>query len=34
MTEFVPLRPKTYSYLDDYDNEHKKSKGTKRCVIK
>ena len=34
MTEFVPLRPKTYSYLDDYGNEHKKSKGTKRCVIK
>ena len=34
MTEFVRLRPKTYSYLDDYGNEHKKSKGTKRCVIK
>ena len=23
-----------HSYLDDYGNEHKKSKGTKRCVIK
>ena len=32
--EFVALRPKTYSYLDDYGNEHKKSKSTKRCVIK
>ena len=34
MIEFSALRPKTYSYLDDYGNEHKKSKGTKRCVIK
>ena len=34
MTEFVALRPKTYSYLDDYCNKRKKSKGTKRCVIK
>ena len=34
MIEFVALRPKTYSYLDDYGNKHKKSKGTKRCVIK
>ena len=33
MIEFVALRPKTYSYLDAYGNEHKKSKGTKRCVI-
>ena len=32
--EFVALRPKAYSYLDDDGNEHKKSKGTKRCVIK
>ena len=31
MTEVVALRPKAYAYLDD---EHKKSKGTKRCVIK
>ena len=34
MTEFVALRPKTYAYLDDDGNKHKKSKGTKRCVIK
>ena len=34
MTEFVALRPKSYSYLDDDCNEHNKSKGTKMCVIK
>ena len=34
ITEFVALRPKTYSYLDDNCNEHKKAKGTKKCVIK
>ena len=34
ITELVALRPKAYSYLDDDANEHKKSKGTKRCVIK
>ena len=34
MTEFVVLRPKTYSYLDDNCNEHKKAKSTKKCVIK
>ena len=34
ITEFVALRPKAYSYLDDDGNEHKKSKGTKKCVIK
>ena len=34
MTENVALRPKAYAYLDDDCNEHKKSKGTKRCVIK
>ena len=34
MIESVALRPKTYSYLDDYGNKHKKSKGTKSCVIK
>ena len=32
--EFVALRPKTYAYLDDDGNDHKKAKGTKRCVIK
>ena len=34
ITEVVVLRPKAYAYLDDDGNEHKKSKGTKRCVIK
>ena len=34
MTEFFALRPKTYSYLMDYDSEAKKVKGTKKCVIK
>ena len=34
ITEFVALRPKAYSYLDDDGNEHKKSKGTKKCVVK
>ena len=34
MIEFVGLRVKTYAYLMDDDNEHKKSKGTKKCVIK
>ena len=34
MTEFVALRAKAYAYLDDDGNEHKKSKGTKRWVIK
>ena len=29
ITEFVALRPKTYSCLDDTCNEHKKAKGTK-----
>ena len=34
ITEFVALRAKAYSYLDDDGNEHKKSKGTKRCITK
>ena len=34
ITEFVALRAKAYSYLDDGGNEHKKFKGTKKCVIK
>ena len=32
--DFVALRPKTYSYLTDDCKEDKKSKGTKKCVIK
>ena len=34
ITEFVNLRPKTYSYLTDDGKEDKKAKGTKKCVIK
>ena len=34
ITEFVALRPKTNSYLDDNCNKYKKAKGTKKCVIK
>ena len=34
ITEFVTLRPKTYSYLTDDGKEYKKDKGTKKCVIK
>ena len=33
-TEFVTLRPKTYSYLTDDSKEDKKAKGTKKWVIK
>ena len=34
MAKFVGLRAKTYSYLIDGGSEDKKSKGTKKCVIK
>ena len=34
ITEFVTLRPKTYSFLTDDVKEDKKAKGTKKCVIK
>ena len=34
MTEFVALRPKTYSYLIDGGSNYKKTKGTKKFVIK
>ena len=34
MKEFCALRAKTYSYLMDDNSEVKKSKGTKKCVIK
>ena len=34
ITEFVALRPKTYSYLTDDCKEDKKAKGTKKCMIK
>ena len=34
MKEFVALRAKTYSYVMDDDSEHKKAKGTRKCIIK
>ena len=34
ITEFIALRPKTYSYLTDNDKIDKKAKRTKKCVIK
>ena len=34
ITEFVALRPKTYSYLTDDCKEDKKAKGTNKCVRK
>ena len=33
MKEFVGLRAKTCSYLKDNNDEDKKAKGTKKCVI-
>ena len=34
MIKFLGLRAKTYSYLIDDGSEDKKSKDTKKCVIK
>ena len=34
IAEVVALRPKTYAYLMDDRSDHKKAKGTKKCVIK
>ena len=34
MKQFVGLRAKTYNYLKDNNNEYKKAKGKKMCVIK
>ena len=34
MKEFVGLRAKTYSYLKDNNDEDKKAKSTKKCIIK
>ena len=34
ITEFTALKPKTYSYLTDDCKEDKKTKETKKCVIK
>ena len=32
MTDFVDLRPKSYSYLIEDGNKDKKAKGTKKYV--
>ena len=34
MTEIVALRATAYAYLMDDGSEHKKVKGTKKCVVK
>ena len=34
ITEFVTLKPKTYSFLTDDGKKDKKTKGTKKCIIK
>ena len=34
MKEFVTLRAKAYAYLMKDGSEHKKAKGTKKCIIK
>ena len=34
MKDFVGLRAKTYNYLKDNNNEDKKAKDPKKCVIK
>ena len=34
ITEFVTLRPKTYSFVTNDGKEDKKAKGTKKCIIK
>ena len=33
ITDFITLRPKTYSYLTDNNKIDKKAKGTKKCAI-
>ena len=34
MKEFVTDRLKSYIYLKDNDDDYKKAKGTKECVVK
>ena len=34
MKKYVGLKAKTYSYLKDNNDEDKKAKTTKKCVIK
>ena len=34
MKELVGLRAKTYTYLKENNNEDRKAKGIKKCIIK
>ena len=34
MIQFIALRAKAYAYLKEDGSEHKKAKGTKKCIIK
>ena len=34
MKEFATLRPKTSNYLSGNNDQDKKAKGTKKCLIK
>ena len=34
MKKFAALRAKTYIYLTDNNDEHRKAKDTKKCAIK
>ena len=34
MIEFYALTTKAYAYLMEDGSEHKKAKGTKKCIIK
>ena len=34
MKKFISLRPRTYAYLKDNDDENKKARSTKRCAVK
>ena len=34
ITDFVALKPKTYSYLMNDGNSDKEAEGAKKCVIK
>ena len=34
MTEFVALRAKAYAFKNEDGSEHKKGKGTMKCIVK
>ena len=34
MKEFVGLKAKSYSYFKEYNDENKKAKSKKKCIIK